>query len=352
MVPNFRKKIILGGLLILFLAALASLVYWGQQSLEPLIRQMGNRALQAPWEFTRLDLRPWEGEVLLHDVRIGHPDRKNEPIAQIDEMEIRLKSLLSLFEDARPVEIRLKHPRIVFATDPHGEWELAGRIPLLERGAKNDLLAPFDIESITVQDGEVEFRDGRKDLVVPLSQVNFKAEHWQHPTENNPLPVEFEASFKIADAGEAKLKGRGDFLSRQTSLKADLAINGLSLPPYAPYYDHGLPAKVTHGLASFSTQARLERDQLHVPVHAEVSELEIALKKNKGMDFMSDSFVEEMKNSRGNVEIDLLISGNLRQPQFVVLTDLEPSMGQGFKAAGREIKEGTQSGWRKFKGLF
>ena len=47
-----------------------------------------------------------------------------------------------------------------------------------------------------------------------------------------------------------------------------------------------------------------------------------------------------------------MISGDIRKPQVAVLTDLEPSVGQGFKAAGREIKEGSKSTWRKFKGLF
>lgn len=352
MSSRFQKKIIFGSLVVLFLASLVSLFYWGRRSVEPYIRQMGDKALQTRWEFANMELNPLNGEVLLHGVKVYHPDRKNETIAQMDEMEIKLKSLSSLLEKIQPIEIKLKHPKILFATNRNGEWELAGRIPLIQRGREDKLLAPFDIENILVQDGEVEFRDGRKGVVIPLSQVKFKAEQWQLPTKKNPLPVEFEASFKIANSTEARAKGHGDFLSRQTSLTADLEIKGLSLPPYAPYYDHGLPARVVSGLASFSTKARCENDQLHVPVHAEVSGLQIELRKNKGMGFMAESIVEEMKNSRGNVEIDLMISGDIRKPQFVVLSDLEPSMGQGFKAAGREVKEGTKSGWRKFKGLF
>jgi len=353
MALRFSKKVtFFGAFFTLILTALASLFFWGEHRVEPYIRQKGEEVLKTHWEFSKMVLDPLGREVFLHDVKVYHPDRKNETIAQVDEVRIELKSLASLLHSYRPIEITLEHPKILFATTHNGDWELAGRIPLLQRGEGEKRLDPFDIETVAVQDGSVEFRDGRKGVVIPLSKVEFKADHWRLPSKEEPLPVSFEASFKILNSAEAKVKGKGDFLSPQTSLSADLKVKGLPLPPFAPYYEQGLPARVVQGAASFSVQARCDGDRLHVPVHSEVSGLKIELKKNKAFGFMADSIVDQMKNSRGNVEIDLMISGDLRRPQFVVLTDLDPTVGQGIKATGHEIKEGVKSGWKKFKGLF
>jgi hypothetical protein len=135
-------------------------------------------------------------------------------------------------------------------------------------------------------------------------------------------------------------------------MKAEIKVRGLVLPPLAPYYEGPLPARIISGSASFSTQATIEKDQLKVPVHAEVSGLKVELKKNKAFGFAADMAVDSMRNARGNVELDLMIAGDLRRPKFIVLTDLNSPIGAVLKQTGKEIKEGFKSGWRKFKSIF
>jgi hypothetical protein len=348
-----RKKIwITLVLILLFLAPLITLAIWGKRGVEHYVKDKGEKVLGTRFEFSRLDLYPSLGQVVVHDVRVFHPERKEEVLAEVEEMSVRLSAFTSIFQKDKPITIDLRHPKIHFATVQSGEWELAGRIPLIARGEGERRLNPFNIDSISVEEGEIEFRDGRVGPVISLSKVQFKADHWRLPTSQDPLPVHFDGSFFIRNSAQATVKGTGDFLSPQTSLTAELKVKGLVLPPLAPYYEAPLPVRILSGAASFSTKAQVEKDQLKVPLHAEVSGLKVELKKHKAFDFAADMVVDSMKNSRGNVDLDMMIAGDLRRPKFIILTDMNSPIGAVLKQTGREIKEGFKSGWHKFKSIF
>ena len=349
------KKKVLWISLLLLASGLGFAAVRGQAYLEKFVHRKAETILATPIHFEKMELLPFEKKLIFHQVKIPHPDRPAETLGEIEKVVLKVQSFPLRFEAARPVEMELHRAKLTFTTNRNGEWELAGRIPLLTRGPSNPGLAPLDLEEIRLHDGEIEFRDGRVSsppLAIKLAKVEFVAHNWDHPTSSEPLPVNFTAEFVLLGTGSAKLTGEGDFLSTRTSFQAELKMKNLPLAPLAAYYERGLPARVKGGSAAFSTRVRCDQDQLKMPIHAEVSGLRIELKKNKEMQFMADSVVDTMKNARGNVEMDIMVSGDLKHPRFVVLTDLEPSLAQGFKAAGNEIKQGFKGGWKKFKGLF
>jgi uncharacterized protein involved in outer membrane biogenesis len=348
--------LIFGGVLA---AALVFAGFKSQTWMSQFADQKARELLATPVAFSDLSLHLQEGSVILRRLNIYHPDRRTEKIGEVEEMTVRLRSLSELFRKSKEIQIVLKHPKFIFTTTRTGDWELANRIPLMRVGAGEARLTPFNIEKISVEEGDVEFQDGRVSqppTVTRLTKVNAVLDHFRRPTPQEPFPVEFQAQGLLQNSAPMELKGEGDFLSPKISFSADLKVQGFSLPPYAPYYEAGLPVYVRQGVAAFSAQIQCQGEILHGPIHASVSGLKVELKKNKLFEFVADDAVNSLKDKNGNVPMDLLVTGNLRRPQFIVLTDFEAAakkgVGEAFKGVGRDIKEGTKSGWRKFKGAF
>jgi uncharacterized protein DUF748 len=335
--PSLKKKILL------FLSILLTFTFiggglWGKGLVTRWAHQKAEELLKTRVDFSDLQIGLVSRSVTLKDVQIYHPDRKNEKIGEISKMVIHLESLHDLFHKSTPIEIQLDHLKLVFATTPSGDWELSDRLPLMRRGQGEARLTPFDVDKISVDDGELEFHDGRVGTLIKLTKIQFHADHFQRPTPEDLLPIPFEAHFFVGNSGEIQMKGKGDFLSPKTSLKADLTVESLPLPPYAAYYERGLPVHVTNGLAYFTAKVECDQDILRIPIHASVSDLQVALKEHKSFGFVADYKLDSMKDENGRIGTDLRVSGDLRHPKIAFLTKFDVSVGEGAKAFGHKIK--------------
>jgi len=312
------------------------------------VQRKSEEVLQTQVDFSDLQIQMSTSSLTLRNVHIHHPDRKNEMIGEIPEITFHLESFSELFRKEKPIEVTLKHPKIIFTTLRSGDWELSDRFPLMRRDSGQKRLSPFNVDKVSVQDGELEFHDGRMGTVIQLHKVQFSADHFQLPTAGNPLPITFDAQFNVGNAGSIVMKGQGDFLSPKTSFKATLKAQGLALPPYAAYYEAGLPVHVRSGTAYFETEVVCDQEKLHVPIHASVSGLKVDLKDHKTFEFVADDKVESMKNSKGMIETDLVVTGDLTRPKISFLTKFDASFSTGMKAVGHKIK----SGFGKVKDFF
>lgn len=355
---TMKKKILWGALGIFFvsLGLLSLLLY---RSIDRIAQGQAHRLLQTRVEFSEVELDFLKRIVTVHNLKVFHPDRANEMLVEVEKLRMSLWGNPFRKIDAPKIAIHLEKPKILFITDRRGEWEISNRVPMLRRGPGEERLKPFDVEEVTVTDGELIFRDGRVSrppIVTSLKDIQLRVEELGLPTEQNPLPAKFVTSFKIGDSAKAQLEGKGDFLSPKTSLAAKLTVAGLPLPPYAAYYDHGLPVRILKGYASFSTHASCEQDYFHIPARARVSDLQVELKKQKAFGFVADMAIDSLKNRHGQVELDFLIQGPLTHPQILVLTDFNKAVQAGFsqkmKGVGTTIKEGTKSGFGKVKDFF
>lgn len=327
--------------------------------MDRIAQKQAHRLLQTRMEFSRIELGLLKGIVTVHHLKVFHPDRADEILVEVEKLRLSLWRNPFQKIDSPKIAIHMEKPKILFVLNRRGEWELSDRVPMVRRGEREERLKPFDVEEVTVSDGELIFRDGRVSrppTVTSLKDIQLRVEGLSLPTEKNLLPAKFVTSFKIGDSAKAQLEGKGDFLSPKTSLAAKLTVEGLPLPPYAAYYDHGLPVRILKGSLSFSTHASCERDYLRISGRARVSDLQVELKKKKSFGFVADMAVDSLRNQHGQVELDFLIQGSLSRPQILVLTDFNKAVKAGFsqkvEGVGTTIKEGTQSGFRKVQDFF
>jgi hypothetical protein len=352
---------VFGGAAVLFVPLLS------QAFLTRIAIREAESLLQTHVQIASAELRLLQAEVVFRDIEVFHPDRKNEKIVEVGRADIRLKILPILFGDLAGLEFRMDRPKLVYITTKTGQWELSRRIPLLMRGEGEKRL-PVNIDAIVIKNGEVEYRDGKVGMTTKVHDIDVDVTHVRLPTKKEPLPAKFKMSFDIARGGGFNMKGRADFLSPKISFDSDASLSGLPLPPYAPYYDKGLPVRITHGSASMSSKAKCENDYLNAPTHVAVSGLSVEPKQAKIFGFAANTVVDALKDKHGQVELDMLINGNIRSPQFHVMTDLTAGfvgalshglvmaipneVGNVLKDGGEGVKKGAESGLDKLKGLF
>ncbi len=331
------------------------------------IRNEARELLQCPVDIDSAELNLLKGGLVVRGLRALHPERKNETIMSARRVEVKINPFGILFGRISGLEIQIDHPHLTYATDRSGQWELSKRVPLFRRGTGEKRL-PVNIDQILMEDGEVEYRDGRAGKTTRIEDIDLKVTQVRLPTPNNPLPSIFHMTLDIDGGGDFEMNGRADFLSPKISFESEAKLSGLPLPPYAPYYDHGLPVRITHGGLAISTKARCDQDYLKAPSHAVISGLKVEPKATKIFGFSADRVVDSMKDHDGNLNLDLMIQGNIRNPQFHVMNNLSAQLAEAMakslatlipdlmKAAPGAIEDtlqkGVGSGVDKIRGLF
>ncbi|MCK4858877.1 MAG: DUF748 domain-containing protein, partial [candidate division Zixibacteria bacterium] len=218
-----------------------------------------------------------------------------------------------------------------------GNWELKEQVPLFRRG-KGEKRLPLNVDRITISDGYLEFRDGKVGKTTKLSNIDADVKRVQLPTEGDPLPAKFDLSFKIDGSAKYRMKGRADFLSPKISFDSDISLAGLPLPPFAPYYDRrDMPVRITRGSMAMTSHAKCTKDYLRAPAHMTLSRLNVEPKKRSVKGFAADRVVEGIKDKDGRLELDVMISGNIRSPNFHVANAFSKAFASGFAKSMAEV---------------
>jgi len=353
--------VILGGASVLFVPLLS------RAFLTRMAIHEAERLLQTRVRVANSELRILEGRVIAQGIEVFHPDRKDEKIIEVTRAAIQIKPWSMLFGKLAHVEFEINHPKLIYTTTKSGQWELSKRIPLFMKGEGEKRL-PVNIDEITLKDGEVEYIDGKVGMTTKIKDIDAKVRNVRLPTPEDKLPATFQMSFDIGGGGHFTMKGKADFLSPKVSFDADANLAELPLPRYAPYYDKGLPVRITHGSMAMSSPAKCENDYLKAPAHVVISGLAVEPKQAKLFGFAANTVVDAIKDRNGQLELDMMISGNIRNPQFHVMTDLTAGfiaslskglvmaipnqIGDVLKGGGEEIKKKTESGLDKIRGIF
>ncbi len=320
-------------------------------------RSTAEHVLQMKLSLSSAELQILNGSVTINDLAVYHPKHPDKTLMEVEEIDVGLK-IMPLFLGRPPaLLIRIKKPQMTYKTNKRGNWELSGQVPLFKRG-KGERRLPLDVEHIIISDGKVEFQDGKVGKTTRLSDIEVDVKRVRLPSEGDPLPAKFDLSFIIDKAAKYKMKGRADFLSPKISFDADIKLSGLPLPPFAPYYNkRSMPVRITSGSMAMTSHAKCKNDYLKAPAHMVLSGLRVEPKKASILGFASNRVVDTLKDNKGRMELDAMISGNIRSPNFHISSSLSRAFAGGFaktlvKDVPSNIEEVGKGIGSKIKGLF
>ncbi len=326
--------------------------------------QLAEKLLETEVSLSSAELQLLSGSVVINDLKVYHPKKKDETFMEAGAVAARLVFVPMLWGNPARLSVRIDNPKMVYETNRRGEWELRKQIPLFRRG-EGERRLPLNVESIIINDGEIEYRDGKAGKTTYVTDLDVDVTDVMLPTEGDVLPSEFDVDFIIDHAAKFKMTGQADFLSPKISFKSKIRMKGLPLPPFAPYYDRkDLPVRIKRGTLAMTSEATCKNDYLNAPAHMTITKLKVEPKSKLIMGFAADSVVEGLKDKKGNLELDVLITGNIRSPQFQVMSSISRAFSRELgkslvedvpgrlKGVGEGIKKGTKSGVEKLKGLF
>ncbi len=315
------------------------------------------RVLKMEVRIASAELRLLTGSVRIKGMAVYHPQRKDETFIEADRVDLDV-NLARLFIGKKPsMSVIIDSPKLVYATDKRGDWELKKQVPLFRRG-KGERRLPLNVDRIIIDDGFVEFRDGKVGKTTKLSDIDLDVKRVQLPTEDDPLPSTFDLEFEIDGAADVAMEGRADFLSPTISFDSDIKLKGLPLPPFAPYYDRGtMPVTITRGSMAMTSHAKCQKDYLRAPAHMTLTSLQVQPKKKRIMGFAGDRVVESLKDKDGRLELDVMITGNIRSPNFHITSSVSKAFAGSFskvlvKDVPEKLEETGKGIGSKIKGLF
>jgi hypothetical protein len=302
--------------------------------------KLAEHYLQMEVKISSAELHLLSGSLRINDMAVYHPKREGETFIEADSVDVGF-GIAPVFIGGKPwLKVEINSPKLVYVTDRRGEWELKNQVPLFRRG-KGEKRFPINVERITINDGFVEFRDGKVGKTTKLSDIDLDVKKVQLPTEKDPLPAKFNLTFKIDKSAKFKMKGRADFLSPKISFDSDIKLSSLPLPPFAPYYDRkSMPVRITRGSVAMTSHARCKDDYLNAPAHMTISGLRVTPKKAAILGFASDRVVNNLKDKHGHLELDTIISGNIKSPRFHITSNLSQAFAKAFtKSLVADVKD-------------
>ncbi len=327
---------------------------------------LAEKLLNTSVELSGAELHPLRRSLIIYKFKASHPLRPKETFLAADQIELKVNFIGMLWGESPTLQVSIDEPSLLYATDRRGRWELQNKIPLFQRNpakkkSKEEKRLPINVAEIILEDGAIEFRDGRVGKTTHLSDIDLTVTDVQLPTEGDPLPAEFTLTFEIDDRADFKLTGQADFLSPKTSFEANLQLKGLSIPPFSPYYDRSsIPVKIVRGTLSLTGQGKCKDNRLRLPIHMVINNLEISPKRQSIFGFTSNQVTAGLQDRDNQLELDAVIVGNIHSPNFHLTTDLgqvfakqlSQELVKGLTNPLQTIEEKTKSGLEKLKRLF
>lgn len=328
---------------------------------------VAERLLQTNVELASAEIQLMTTTFVIRHLKVYHPERTEETFIEADRIGIQIDLFPLVLKDLLQVSMSIDDPKFIYATNRRGDWELADKIPLFKRGEGEARMRPLNVESIRIDDGDIEYHDGKVSqppTVIKVSNLNLDVTRVRLPTEEDPLPAKFDLKLVINDSGKLRMKGRADFLSPKSSFDTTIKLRNLDLPPLAPYYEANLPVRVKEGIVHLDSEGHCRNDQLNSPAHVSLRDLQVEPKKKNIMGFAAKNVVQSLEDKEGNLDMDIVITGNIRNPQVLLSTKLAKAFASSFSEAlikdvpgalekvGEDVGGAVESGVEKLKGLF
>ncbi|MBI4124763.1 MAG: DUF748 domain-containing protein [Deltaproteobacteria bacterium] len=318
-----------------FLILTVALAFFSRPFLTRFALKKAGEAVGAPVTLSRAELNLLAGGLVIHDLKVGD-------FLTVKKITVWVPPLPLLKGEKSTLTLTLKKPVLNFRRKD---------LDLLKPGEGE---SPVVIQKIAIENGSLIYNDRSAGKTTTLTKIDMEI-----------TPSGFALTARIDGEAPFRIEGKGNLFDKKTSFEAEVSLKNLPLPPFEPYYDDAdNKFKITRGAASLTTQAQCKQNRLSAPVHAVIQNLELQPKRPMLFGAAAERVVEKLKDKEGNLELDFLISGDIKNPQFNLLTDLHRAIAKAtasilaeeipkaVEALPQEIKQGMEEGIEKLKGIF
>lgn len=176
---------------------------------------------------------------------------------------------------------------------------------------------PVRIGKITLSNGAVDFND---EFIKPNYSARLSSLKGQIGTLAAGKQSSVEISGKVDKTAPLHIAGWVDPFASQLSLNLQASARGLDLPTLSGYSGHYLGYPIEKGKLSVDVSYLIDKGELKAQNKIFLDQLTLGekLENPSVLDIPIRLAIALLKNSRGEIDLDLPLSGSLNDPQFSI----------------------------------
>lgn len=176
---------------------------------------------------------------------------------------------------------------------------------------------PIRIGKITLANGAVDFND---EFIKPNYSVRLSSLKGNIGTLAAGKQSSVEISGKVDKSAPLHIAGWVDPFAAQLSLNLQASARGLDLPTLSGYSGHYLGYPIEKGKLSVDVSYLIDKGELKAQNKIFLDQLTLGekLENPSVLDIPIRLAISLLKNSRGEIDLDLPLSGSLNDPQFSI----------------------------------
>lgn len=205
------------------------------------------------------------------------------------------------------------------------------------------------IKKITMSDGELLYLDSKASQPphrIRLTGIAWQIDHLALPFDNTWTTYSFSARIPGA-ANAAALTWEGKTLCRTLDTDARIALRGLDIRDFKPYYHKKGDAEVTRGTLAMTIDLGVRNKIIDAPGRAVIRDLEFAPARGLGGKFLGaprSLVIKLLQSGNNEISLDFVVEGDLGDPQFNLSESLVKRMTVGLaKGLGLTVVDAGRS---------
>lgn len=233
----------------------------------------------------------------------------------------------------------------------HPDSADSGNTGASSSGSEEPLPREKTVDHIAFEHGTFEFYDftvSKPAYKVSVTDASASVDNLQLPALSNPTSVAVNGSIKgPAHTGTVSFGGWIKVANKDSQTTSTLrGVDVVMLDPYL-LKKAGAKAQVSGGTVDLTVQSTVSNYHLHAPGTLTVHNLQLADTGNPLDTFLSvptKAAVAALKSRNGDITVQFVLDGNLRDPKFSVKESLLTKLGTGFAQAMGVSVEGVAKG--------
>jgi hypothetical protein len=176
---------------------------------------------------------------------------------------------------------------------------------------------PVRIDEVVFKNGNINFQDR-------FIKPNYRANRTQLSGRVGPLypgqPGNVAITGTVNRSAPLELKGKVDPFGKEIYLDLSAKVKGIDLPSFSPYSSRYIGYEIAKGKLSVDLRYFIEKGQLRAENNIFLDQFTLGPKVESpdAISLPVELAVSLLKNSRGEIDINLPISGSINDPEFSI----------------------------------
>jgi len=240
------------------------------------------------------------------------------PVFKADHVFLSMDLRGALRKELNFSSVILKNPYLLIETDRRGNYINPFAT---ERGKPSAVLPRITIDRFTVHNGSMDYSDAkvsRPPLVTGLKNIDIEVNDIRLPLHGTESPFVLEAAV-TGSRSTGIIKSRGKINLKTSDLQCAVDIRGLDLTGFKAYFQRKSDANITGGTLDLDMKANISGGMIKAPGRAVLKNLEFQSTgglKDTFLGVPRSAVMTFLKNRNGEIAIDFVLEGNLKNPRF------------------------------------